>query len=107
MYLQGVRGDWRIEEALLPHEATNLCLRQLQALLTLGERTPDFTHSSCAARATAKKQKDKRTLSPIVNDLLKSTPNPLKNRQKTLHKTTPQSAFHTNYKSQNNLQQCP
>ena len=41
MHFQGVRGDRRFAAALLPHGATNICVRQLQALLTLGHRTPD------------------------------------------------------------------
>ena len=41
MHFQGVRGDLRFVSALLPHGATNICVRQLQALLTLGQCTPD------------------------------------------------------------------
>ena len=38
---QGVHGDRRFAAALLLHGATNMCVRQLQALLILRQRTPD------------------------------------------------------------------
>ena len=41
VHFQGIRGDWRFPVALLPHGATNICVRQLQALLTLGQQVPD------------------------------------------------------------------
>ena len=41
MHFHDVRGDRRFAAALLPHGTTNICVRQLQALLTLGQRTPD------------------------------------------------------------------
>ena len=40
-HFQDVRSDRRFAGALLPHGATNICVRQLQVLLTLGQRTPD------------------------------------------------------------------
>ena len=40
-HFQGVRSDRGFAAALLSHGATNICVRQLQALLTLGQHTPD------------------------------------------------------------------
>ena len=40
-HFQGTYLNWRFAVALLPHGATNICLRQLQALLSRGQHTPD------------------------------------------------------------------
>ena len=40
-HFQNVGSDWCFFAALLPHGATNICVRQLKALLTLGQRTLD------------------------------------------------------------------
>ena len=40
-HFQGLHLDRRFTVAPLPHGATNICVRQLQALLNPGERTPD------------------------------------------------------------------
>ena len=41
VHFQGIHGDWRFVAALLPHGATNIRVRHLQGLLTLGQKTPD------------------------------------------------------------------
>ena len=41
VHFQGVSGDRRFAAALLPHGATNIGVRQLQAFPTLGLRSPD------------------------------------------------------------------
>ena len=41
MHFQGVSCDRRFTAALLSHGATNICVQQLQALLTLRQCTPD------------------------------------------------------------------
>ena len=40
-HLHHIRPDRRFAAALLPHGATSICVRQLPALLTPGQRTPD------------------------------------------------------------------
>ena len=40
-HFQGVHQDRRFTVALLPHGATNICVRQLHKLPSLGQRTPD------------------------------------------------------------------
>ena len=41
VHFQGVCGDQQFAAALLPHGATNIRVRHHQALLTLGQQTPD------------------------------------------------------------------
>ena len=40
-HFQGIDPDWRLAVIPLPYGATNICVRQLQALLNSGQRTPN------------------------------------------------------------------